>query len=246
VTQTNANIQTWLTSDYAQQYFSQERAYLNLGIRQAIGPSVLQIGDYLDQTVVEELDLPFLVRLHRSGHEFADVIADPAFLPFEPECFSTVLLPHVLEEHELPHQVLREAHRILKHEGHIVITGFNSLSLMGLQRFIRPKAVCNGKYYTAKRVIDWLQLLGFEISASSMFQYAPLSKNTRIRNTFKFLEAVGDRWLPMTGGGFMIAAKKREPSGTLVGRVRFQQPKRKLVAAATTKTSNRTSSRKNS
>jgi len=239
VTQQPANRQEWLESDYAQQYFACEQSHLELGVRQAVSPCVLQIGDYLVQSVVDDLDLPFLVRQQCSNTQSTDLVADPAFLPFASNSFGTVILPHVLEGHELPHQVLREAHRVLTHEGHIVITGFNPISLMGLQRFIRPKAVCHGKYYSAKRVIDWLQLLGFEIAASSMFQYAPLLRSSRLRNAFQFLNSVGDRWLPMTGGGYMITAKKREAAGTLVGEVRFKKPKRKLVAATATKTSNK-------
>ncbi len=224
--------QDWHSSEYAARYFSCERPYLATGLRQAIGPSVLQIGEYLEQSVVAELDLPFLVRSRCEQGESADLIADPAFLPFEPDSFAAIVLPHVLEGHQLPHQVLREAHRVLMSEGHIVITGFNPLSLMGAQRLLRPKAVCNGRYYTVKRVTDWLQLLGLEVVASSTFQYAPLFKSNRLRNTFHFLEAIGERWLPMTGGGYMITAKKREASGTLVGRVRFKAAKRKLVRAS--------------
>ena len=231
--------QNWCTSPYAEQYFECEREFLKLGLRQSIGPSVLQLGGYLDQELVDDLDLPFLVRSECRAHEAANIVSDPAFLPFAPDSFATVVLPHVLEGHGLPHQVLREAHRVLMSEGHIVITGFNPISLMGLQRVIRRKAVFAGRYYTVKRVIDWLQLLGFEVVASSMYQYSPLFKSTRLRNAFGVLEKVGDRWLPMTGGGYMICAKKREVSGTFVGKMRFRTARRKIVGAqASVKTSN--------
>jgi hypothetical protein len=142
-----------------------------------------------------------------------------------------VVLPHILEVHELPHQVLREAHRVLMPEGHIVLTGFNPNSLLGLQRWLRPTSVCAGRYYSIRRVIDWLQLLGFDVVGSSMFHYAPLSGSKRLKNTFQFLESVGDRWLPMAGGGYMISAKKREGSATMVGRLKYTAKKSKLVAA---------------
>lgn len=222
----------WRASAYAAQYFEREREFLRSGLRQSIGPSVLQLGSYIEQQIIEDLDLPFLVRSECHFDEITNVVADPAFLPFEPDSFATVVLPHVLEGHVLPHQVLREAHRVLMSEGHIVITGFNPFSLIGLQRIVRRKAVCAGRYYTVKRVIDWLQLLGFEVISSSMYQYSPLFKNPRFRSAFSFLETVGDRWLPMTGGGYMICAKKREVSGTLVGKMRFKKPRRKIVGAA--------------
>ena len=231
-TSTNQTVpQDWFSSTYAKHYFDAERKHLQLAMRQAIGPKVLQIGSLLEQKIVDDLDLPFIVRATGVEREGADLIADPAFLPLQAESFSTVLLPHVLEGNPLPHQVLREAHRVLMHEGYIVITGFNPLSLLGLQNLIYRKAVFNGRYYTVRRVIDWLQLLGFEVVASSMYQYAPLTSKEKVNRVFNFLELVGDRWLPMTGGGYMITAKKRDQQPTLVGRVKRKR-KRALVAGS--------------
>lgn len=221
----------WLSSSYAKRYFDVERSHISAGIRQSIGPAVLQIGEYLPKLVVDDFDLPMLVKTNDCIDAPSDIVVDPAFLPFSPEAFSTMVLPHVLERHELPHQVLREAHRVLMPEGHIVLTGFNPNSLIGLQRWLRPIAVCAGRYYSVRRVIDWLQLLGFDVVGSSMFHYAPLSRSKSLKNTFQFLESAGDRWLPMAGGGYMISAKKREGSATMVGRLRFTKKKPKLVAA---------------
>ena len=222
--------QDWFSSAYAKQYFDSERPHLKAAIRQAIGPKVLQVGSLLDQHLVDDFELPFLVRSTGVEREGADIIADPAFLPLAPDSFSTVLLPHVLEGSKYPHQVLREAHRVLMHEGYIVVTGFNPFSLLGLQNIVYRKAVFNGRYYTARRVIDWLQLLGFEVVASSMYQYSPLSSKPGVNRVFNFLEAVGDRWLPMTGGGYMITAKKRDVKPTLVGRAK-RRAKRALVTS---------------
>lgn len=225
------SIFTWRHSDYASHYFATEQPYLNAGLKQAVGPKALQIGTQIDQQLIDALELPYLVRTTQYVQQNADLISDPAFLPFAPNSFAMVVLPHVLERHSIPHQVLREAHRVLMSEGHIVITGFNPTSLLGVQRFLRPKAVMQGRYYTVKRVTDWLQLLGFEVVASAMFQYAPLSRRARVMRSLRFLESVGDRWLPMFGGGYMITAKKRDVGMNLVGRVRFRSSKPKLAAA---------------
>jgi len=204
-----------------------------------VGPTVLQVGQYLAPSIVDDFDLPLLLKTVSNARDIsvdASVAADPAFLPFDSEAFSTVVLPHVLERHKLPHQVLREAHRVLMSEGHIVLTGFNPNSVIGIQRWLRPRAVCAGRYYSMRRVIDWLRLLGFDVVSRSMFHYAPLSRSKRIRSSFGFFESVGDRWLPMTGGGYIISAKKRDPGATLVGRVKLKKSKPKLVAATAAKT----------
>lgn len=232
-----SNSVTWASTDYGEAFFANERDYLSAGLRQAIGPTTLQIGSMLDEDLVTKLDLPFSLKIQMgaepSAHSqaMADIAADPAFLPFSPDSFSTVLLPHVLEVHSLPHQVLREAHRVLQGEGYVVITGLNPASLLGLQRWLRPKSALPGRYYTAGRVIDWLHVLGFEVVASSMFQYAPLSSKPKMRKAVGFLESVGDRWLPMLGGGYMITAKKKWAAGTMVGFKKKRKRKPKLATA---------------
>ncbi|GAA6139626.1 methyltransferase domain-containing protein [Arenicella sp. 4NH20-0111] len=241
---------TWASTHYGRSFFELERSRLESGMRQAIGPSTLQLGSMLDETVVSDLDLPYVLKVQMgplpSAHSIAEanLAADPAFLPFVPSSFSTVLLPHVLEAHSLPHQVLREVHRVLQAEGYVVITGFNPSSLLGLQRWLRPKSASAGRYYTPGRVIDWLHVLGFDVVASSNFQYAPLTSRPKVRKLVSFFESVGDRWLPMFGGGYMITAKKKESAGTMIGKVRFRKPRPKLVAPATAKSTNQRNSEK--
>lgn len=230
---------SWASSAHGRAYFDVEKSYLTAGLKQSIGPTTLQIGSMLDEAIVDELDLPKKYKMQLgatpSAHSYvgADLAADPAFLPFSPDSFNTVVLPHVLESHSLPHQVLREAHRVLMGEGYVVITGFNPSSLIGLQRWLRPKSALPGRYYTPKRVIDWLHVLGFEVVASSMFHYSPASSKPRARRILNFLESIGDRWLPMFGGGYMIVGKKKEFSGTLVAKPKFIKRRPKLANTAT-------------
>ncbi|MCH2189419.1 MAG: class I SAM-dependent methyltransferase [Gammaproteobacteria bacterium] len=230
---------SWASSGHARAYFDIEKPFLTAGLKQSIGPTTLQIGSMLDESIIEELDLPKKYKMQLgvtpSAHSYAgaDLAADPAFLPFLSDSFNTLVLPHVLESHSLPHQVLREAHRVLMGEGYVVITGFNPSSLIGLQRWLRPESVFPGRYYTPKRVIDWLHVLGFEVVASSMFHYAPASSKSRARRWLNFLESIGDRWLPMFGGGYMIVGRKKEFSGTLVERSEFIKRRPKLANTAT-------------
>ena len=55
-------------------------------------------------------------------------------LPFAANSIDLVVMPHVLEFYDDPHQILREVERILIPEGQIVLTGFNPYSLWGLRR----------------------------------------------------------------------------------------------------------------
>ena len=234
--------QTWLASAYGQSCLAAEKTHVDRALRQISGPRVLQIGDTFDDYSLRALDFPQLIKVNdnptAAPESVSAIIADAAFLPFDAGCLSAVVLPHVLEGHQLPHQVLREAHRVLMPEGHLILTGFNPASILGLQRYLNPGAAYRGHYYSVKRVKDWLKLLGFEVVASAMYQYAPLVQSDGLRNALNFINSVGDRWLPMTGGGYMISAKKREVGMRLVGKLPFsgvRRKRQKLATAASSK-----------
>jgi len=229
----------WLESEYGRSFLQAEREHTDRAISQLAGPRVLKIGNTIHAERLYDLDFPQLVTTQsRPGEEAligeVRVCADPAFLPFEAESFSSVILPHAIEGNELPHQVLREAHRVLQANGDLLLSGFNPFSLLGLQRLVGSKASYLGQYYSLKRVRDWLQLLGFEITGSAMYQYAPLCKTNRMRKAVKFINSSGDRWLPMAGGSYMISARKRELGMRLIGPVNFSSQKRrpKMVTAS--------------
>ena len=52
-------------------------------------------------------------------------------LPIATQSIDLVVLPHVLEFADEPHQILREVDRVLMPEGRLVIVGFNPWSLWG-------------------------------------------------------------------------------------------------------------------
>lgn len=234
----NSNI-TWLDSIYGRSCLEAEKPCVDRALRQISGPRVLQIGQILDDQALRALDFPQLIMVNDSASanesisDRCSIVADAAFLPFDGGTLSSVILPHVLEGHELPHQVLREVHRVLMPEGHLILTGFNPVSILGLQRYVTPRAAFSGTYYPVQRVKDWIQLLGFEVIGSAMFQYAPVVKGRRIRNALNFINSVGDRWLPMSGGGYMISAKKRELGMRMVGKPKFAAVGRKRQKLAT-------------
>src|SRR5690606_18144228 len=61
----------------------------------------------------------------------AAVVCDPENLPFDTQSIDLLVLPHVLECSSDPHQILREAERVLVAEGRVVISGFKPWSLWG-------------------------------------------------------------------------------------------------------------------
>lgn len=224
------NLKIWLDSAYGRQFLEAESECTRRALRQISGPCVLQVGRVIHDEAVDKLDLPQLVRVGRSlnvDRNYFDLSANSAFLPFADKSFASVLLPHALEGHELPHQVLREVHRVLMPEGQLLLTCFNPYSLLGLQRLIRPKSMVKGPYYSSRRVKDWLHLLGFEINSSATYHYAPLCKGEYLTRKLQFINYVGERWAPLLGGSFLLVARKKELGMRLVGREQAFSKKKK-------------------
>ena len=107
----------------------------------------------------------------------AALAADPLQLPLASQSVDLVALPHVLEGHHNPHDVLREVERVLMPEGQVVISGFNTASLWraaaGVHARHRNGAPWDAKFIGLLRLRDWLRVLGFELNGGKFGCYAP-------------------------------------------------------------------------
>jgi SAM-dependent methyltransferase len=139
------------------------------------------------------------------------VLGESDALPLGERSVDVALLPHTLDFCDDPHAVLREVNRVLRPEGHVVILGFNPMSLWGLRRLVsrrpRPAPWC-GQFFRLARVKDWLALLDFEFTQGGMLYYRPPVNRETLDRLF-FFEKAGDRWWPMMAAAYLIVAKKR-------------------------------------
>ncbi|HYP69035.1 MAG TPA: class I SAM-dependent methyltransferase [Thiobacillaceae bacterium] len=199
----------WFDSALGSYLLSRELVYFDGAVADVFGFNAVQVG----LPAVAFLRNSRIPQRVRCGLEReAQVYADPMFLPFESQSIDLVLLPHVLEFSDNPHQVLREVQRILRPEGRIILSGFNPRSLWGIVRALKAGDGCfpwNGVFLNLSRVKDWLELLGFEFAAGSMCCYRPpINRDSWLRR-FRFMEPAGDRWWAMGGGVYFIQAVKR-------------------------------------
>ena len=142
----------------------------------------------------------------------AALAADPLQLPLASQSLDLMVLPHALESHLDAHHVLREAERVLRPEGQLVISGFNTASLWGLRRKLARRG--SGSPWDARAVgllklKEWLQLLGFELNGGRFGCYAPPFASTQWLERFAFMEKAGARWWPILGGVYVVRAVKR-------------------------------------
>jgi len=203
----------WFGSPLGQSLQAQEAHLLRTVLPNLYGTVAAQLGRIGSLDLMDSCNAP--TRILLDDHVVSDrcgVRSIPEELPLDTKSTDVVLLPHTLDFCADPHQVLREVNRILRPEGHVVLLGFNPVSLWGLRRLVtrRPRmAPWNGNFFRLSRIKDWLGLLDFEPTHGLMLHYRPPLRNERLMQRLLFLDKMGDRWWPMMGAVYLVVAKKR-------------------------------------
>lgn len=200
---------------------SWERPRVEAIVADIFGFNALQLGlPQIDLLAGNRIPL----RQHVGDFAGGDVRCDFTALPFATQSIDLVVLPHVLEFHADPHQLLREIERILIPEGQLLIVGFNPLSLWGMRRRLRRRQPFpwSGSYLSILRLKDWLKLLGFEVDRGEFGCFAPPFSHGKWLRRCRLAEGAGRRWWPFAGGVYILRAVKRTPSLRLI-KPRWQQ-----------------------
>ncbi len=140
------------------------------------------------------------------------LVANLEEIPLPDNSLDFVLLHHVLEFSENPHDVLREAVRLLAPRGHLLIVGFNPGSLLGLrgaiERQFRLSVPWAHHRLSRTRLTDWLYLMSCEPLGTARGFYTLPVQNRWLRRIFGVLEPLAIK-LGLPGAGFfMIHATK--------------------------------------
>ncbi|MDA8110506.1 MAG: methyltransferase domain-containing protein [Betaproteobacteria bacterium] len=222
----------WLATPQGRYVLDWELAQFGLATEDCFGFRAAQVGlpeiDFLRQNRI-----PF--RFTLGLEPGAALTADPLQLPLASQSVDLLALPHLLESCADPHQVLREAERVLLPEGQLVMSGFNTLSLWRLRQSFAPRdagAPWDARFIGLVRLKDWLKLLGFELNGGKFGRYAPPFASERWLERFAFMENAGARWWPIAGGVYVVRAVKRVPGMRIVTPAwRKERLRRRALAA---------------
>ncbi len=191
----NSSIGRWII-------YKQHTVYREL-LPSIIGELGLQMG--CNANIISISSIRHCLVIDRDGEK---ICADWTQLPFVDNSIDCVLLTHALDQSDNPHGLLREAIRVLRYEGQLIIVGFNPWSLLKLSN----KTPWKKNWIAAPRLQDWLTLLEMNPQASRYIGFLPPWKLLYRQRWLRWIEKAGQRWWPLTGGIYMIKTIKRKHS----------------------------------
>lgn len=203
----------WYTQAPGDMVMHAEQQILRQLLPRFFGYHLLQIGGPSEGVLLDASPISHCVRLspeHASLFKGPSVQGKFLHLPFQSHAADVVIMPHVLEFTEEPQQLLSEVYRVLIEGGHLVLFGFNPLSMWGISKLLRgsQNIPWRGHFRRMGKVQHWLKSAGFTIEAKNtyIFRWPVESKKSERRE--KFLEGVGQLCWPSMGGIYMLVAQK--------------------------------------
>jgi len=202
-------LREWYQSGLGQRLLKQTKQRLDLMLPAVFGFRSVQIGQLSpDVSLLERAGVMSGFVVDPEGKNVgADMVGDAMHLPLCTDSFNLVFLPHALDMCENPHQVLREADRLLTDDGYLLLMGFNQFSSMGIRRSVqkwRGGVPWQGDFFSRGRISEWLSVLNFqviEVAGVSSSEASPL-----LRGGFaEQLRGVKEYYSPV----YLVLARKR-------------------------------------
>ena len=214
----------WFDGPLGWRVLREEAALARLALDDVFGFELLQVGAWGPS--------PHLLEGARAQHTTllapelspgVTLCAPLQSLPFPSDSIDAIFLPHTLELVEDPYAVLREAERVLCADGCLMICGFNPFSGWGARRlfgqyFRRPAfPPQTRRMLSERRLRDWMALLDFEVE--NVYGYLgplPITRRPRKMADGSMVQGEYRTRRPLTAGGYLLKARKRVQTLTLV------------------------------
>lgn len=233
----------WLGTPPGQYVQRWEQKHIDAMVSNVFGYHAIQIGlPHWD--LLQANRIPYKGRssavADAATQKGAVLVTEPENLPFDSQSIDLLVLPHVLECSGDPHQVLREAERVLVPEGRVVISGFNPWSLWGASDRIPGLdpllPIPAHAQVSLPRIKDWFKLLSLDLDRGRFGCYAPPCTSNVWLERWKFMDHAGDRWWPVCGAVYVVSAVKRVAGMRLVGtkwkKARKRVPRQAVVTSS--------------
>jgi SAM-dependent methyltransferase len=211
----------WYQTVAGQQLLRQENTMLIKGLEGIFGYHLLTLGplDYKEAMSASAISHRLVINDVNIEDSIIHLLGSQYDLPLQKDSVDVVIMPHLLEYSPHPHQILREAERIIVPNGHMIILGFNPVSCYGFCRAVfgfMKRMPWKGHYYHPVRLRDWIQLLGFRITRISFAGFTPPLPYQAVLNKLAFLERASSSFIAPLGSIYMIVARNDAVTPTVI------------------------------
>lgn len=202
----------WFRSPLGIEVLRAEHKIIEPILEKLFGYHILQLGFSEEHSLIEHSPVGHKVVFsssHRAGAKNA--VAAIEELPLADDSIDVVLVHHALDFADDSHKLLREATRVLRPGGHMLVIGFNPYSHWGLCKLFRRRTSIpwRGRFISRRRLSDWLKLLDLHInSVSYALHFLPLNFASLIRHS-QGMESFGARLHSPLGGAYFIHCVKQ-------------------------------------
>ena len=197
----------WFRSSQGAAVARAEAGVLRPLLKQLFGYRILQLGVSGNRSLLDDSALYHKIRFAPTWRPGADLaVANAEQLPLAADSVDAVLLYHALDFASDSHRLLREAHRVLRPGGKMLIVGFNPYSSWGLWRlFRRRKGIpWGGRFIGPGRIADWLRLLDLQVDSIRYgLHFFPLRRKPLLRIARSW-ERLGQKINSPFGGAYII------------------------------------------
>ena len=200
------NFSAWMNGPLGSYIYGEESKILYDELKNKTFDTSLQIGlgNFLFLSKIKAKSSIYL-----STKKDCDIRSKLDSLPLKDNSFDFILLPHILEFSDVPQVILREAFRVLKPNGHLILLMLNPYSLWGLKKFyMNQSRLLFKRAVDLYKIKDWLKLLDLEIISGRMYLYDIPFEKKEMRENFILLQQIIERWLPIFCGGYFLHCKK--------------------------------------
>ncbi len=225
-------LSAWFQTPLGSAVLGEEKRCLDEQLEDLFGYHLLQMGIDPSIDVSGGSRITHRVTVAHQAHQQAvlsPLVADHRQLPLPPESVDLVVIHHLLDYSQAPHQLLREAQRVLIPRGHLIIVGFNPASVFGLVRWVArwfsDRALWRHQALRLGRLLDWLQLLDLEPDqVRGGFFRPPVTSPGSLRR-LHWLERWGKK-LRWPSGAFYLVVACKEVGGTVPVKPQWQAPEK--------------------